>query len=127
MDRLHHRHLGDLVVRRYRLDLVGREGLFLLGLGDRRDLGYLAGPGYRRHLVDMVFRILRRRLVCLVGLVDLVLLLVRRDPVDLDLHLSHHYQALHLLLLDLELRWHLVDLVHLVGNRKLVLVLLRAF
>lgn len=127
LDQLHRRHPVDPVDRRYPLDLVGLEGLYLVILGDRRTLGYPEDLGFRRHLMDPVVRILRRHLELRWNRLGRIHLLVRRDPVDPDLHLNHRYLELRRLLLDLARRWRLVGLVVLVDSHKLDLVLVRAF
>lgn len=127
LDLVRHRHHVHLADRRYLMDLVGLEGLYLVLLEAPRILGYLEDLGFRRHLVDRVVRILRRHLVHPCYRLGQLRLLVRRDPVDLDLHLNHHYLELHQLLLDLARRWLLVGLVVPVDSHKQDLVLVRAF
>jgi len=127
LDQIHHRHLVDPVDRRYLLDLVGLEGLYLVILEDQRILGYPEDLGFRRHLVGRVVRILHRHLVHRWNRLSQLHLLDRRNPVDLDLRLNHHYLELRRRLLDLALRWHLVGLVVRVGSHKLDLVLVLAF
>jgi len=127
LDQIHHRHLADLVDHRYRMDLEGLGGLFLVLLANLQHLDYLVVLEHHRDLADLVFLILHQHLVDPVVLGDLVLLEVHLDPVDLDLHLNHHYQGRHQLLLDPENRLHLEVLGDLEDSHKLDLELVRAF